>query len=359
MNTTNHPRLKRHFAVIPHSNDVVELRFGTWNATSLTLRDETDSGALYAILSRLDGTRSVESVAREARVSRSDAEHVIDELLALDLVELGASNALDAYLDQATAGLARSEPRITPARPVTIVGSGALASELTAILAADGLATDVEYARPSDELARPIVRGDASWLRDGLELESRLAPYREWRNRVIVFATEQVNPIGFAVMNRIALHHGISWLHAAIDGPFLLVGPAFIPRRTACYECFERRVAMNLREQASYGRYKTLLAEAKTIDASNEPPAAIRSILASHAALETVNLVRNGNSLLAGKVLTIYLPTLEFVFNEVLRVPGCTACSPAGERDDSENYFDMEALFADVAAERAGGSSSN
>ena len=42
-----------------------------------------------------------------------------------------------------------------------------------------------------------------------------------------------------------------------------------------------------------------------------------------------------------GKVLAVHLPTMEFSFNEVLRVAGCPGCGPSSERDDHELYFEM------------------
>ena len=39
------------------------------------------------------------------------------------------------------------------------------------------------------------------------------------------------------------------------------------------------------------------------------------------------------------------LPTMEFTFNEVLRLPGCSACGGLFEREDKELHFDLRALI--------------
>ena len=69
-----------------------------------------------------------------------------------------------------------------------------------------------------------------------------------------------IQPLQLRLLNQISLALGIPWMHAAIDGPFLLIGPCFVPHRTSCYACFETRVTMNLRESASYQQYKSALA---------------------------------------------------------------------------------------------------
>ena len=71
----------------------------------------------------------------------------------------------------------------------------------------------------------------------------------------------------------------------------------------------------------------------------------LRSMLASHVALEALNLAVTETSFTVSKILSIYLPTMEFTFHEVLKVPGCEACGSSAERDDRELYFDICAIF--------------
>ena len=49
-----------------------------------------------------------------------------------------------------------------------------------------------------------------------------------------------------------------------------------------------------------------------------------------------------GSDFTVGKALSVFLPTLEFSFNEVLRVPGCPACSPMTEQYEQGLYFDLK-----------------
>jgi thiazole/oxazole-forming peptide maturase SagC family component len=132
-------------------------------------------------------------------------------------------------------------------------------------------------------------------------------------------------------------------MHAAVDGPFVLVGPIFVPNRSACYNCFEVRVMMNLREAGSYQRYKHALVKGQIKRGGDPLLPLLGNLLTAHTAMEIVNFELTGTSWTVGKVLSIYLPTMEMIFNDVLRLPGCPACAPTPERDDTELYFDIRA----------------
>src|SRR2546423_266646 len=102
---------------------------------------------------------------------------------------------------------------------------------------------------------------DASASGHLYRLVSRLAGVASQaaRDGSVDHAESTIDPTLATAVNRLCLELEIPWLYAAIDGPFLFVGPLTVPRGSACWECFERRVTMNLRERESYLRYKRAL----------------------------------------------------------------------------------------------------
>jgi thiazole/oxazole-forming peptide maturase SagC family component len=179
---------------------------------------------------------------------------------------------------------------------------------------------------------------------DGLAFQEIATTLEYLAGYFLVYATQWINPLALRALNRVALELRIPWMHAAVDGPFLFIGPIFVPPNSACYECLETRVAMNLRDDAGYQRYKQALVLGQVSDAPFRIEPILSAMLAAHTANEALNFALTGTSFTARKVLSIYLPTMEFAFHEVLRIPGCPACSPASERDGTELYFDMRAL---------------
>lgn len=339
-------RLKRQYSIVAHSDDVVELRHGTWNPVSFTLRDDSGAGALRGVIGRLDGTLSIGEIAAAEGVSRSEVDALVDQLTDLDLLEDGPTHALDYYLDHAVPNLL-PYPGARPEGPrgVVILGTGGVASEVARILGTSAVEVDCDVAMGNGDLRDLLSRDGTGWLNDGLAFEERAERFADWRDRFVVFASAIVDPVELRAFNRIALHHRIRWLHAAVDGPFLLVGPTFVPGRAACYECLETRVLMNLREASSYQSYKHALAEGRVASAATPLTSVLESMLASLTAFEALNFLLTDASFTVGKALAIYLPTFEFTLNEVLQLPGCPACGSAPERDDRELYFDIRTLL--------------
>lgn len=340
-------RIKRHYSLIAHSADVVELRHGAWNPISFTLADESGSGQLLRILNRLDDHRSAAEIAAEEGVPRSDVEAVLDQLGSLGVLEEDSTHALDYYLDHLVPNLLPfGGDGPAPSASIVLFGDDRIASEVGRVLEASVAGGQLELAHGDARLRKVLARGASRWYSDGLALEEEMDQFRAWRDKLVVFATSELNPLELQALNLVALHHGFAWIHAAVDGPFLLLGPTFVPGRTACYECLETRVLMNLREGASYQSYKSALARGAVSNGRPAPLAAVcGAMLGSLTAFETLNFALTGTSFTVGKLLAVYLPTFEFTFNEVLRMPGCRACSPVPEGDDRELYFDVRTLL--------------
>jgi len=176
---------------------------------------------------------------------------------------------------------------------------------------------------------------------EGLAFQEIVASVDYLAEYFLVYATQWINPLALQALNRIALELRISWMHAVVDGPFLFVGPIFLPSGSACYECLETRVTMNLRDATGYQRYKQALVAGHIKEAPFHIERVLSALLAAHTAYEVLNFSLTGTSFTARKLLSIYLPTMEFSFHDILRVPGCAACSPTAERDGTELYFDM------------------
>ena len=343
MSQTTNFRIKRQYSLIPHSPDRVELRSGVWNPVSFTLTDEATSGHLFKVLSRLDGSRTPTELAKQAGIPRAEVEALLDHLGDLGVIESAPTTALDHYLDTIVPWRANDQTQNN--RPVILMGDPDITQEIERYLK-DGLqGTDLLVPNESDPAWLTLAENDTSWLMDSIEFQERMSLFEQWRDKLLVVAMKSVNPSQLRVLNRICMQLRTPWIHAVIDGPFLFIGPIIVPHRSACYECLETRVMMNLREHASYQRYKQIIAEGQVKNGQLSVLPVILGLLAAHTALETLNFALTGSSFTINKVLAIYLPTMEFTFNEVLRNPSCTACSSSSERDDKELYFDMGAFI--------------
>jgi bacteriocin biosynthesis cyclodehydratase domain-containing protein len=334
-----HLRLRPHASVIVHGPDDIELRHGIWNPVSYTISDGAREGMLARLVTRLDGSLSPAELAAAEGVPREQVERLLDRLLELDLLESRPSSALDAYLG--TAAPWRADDTVKPGQRVLLIGDQALVEPVATHLRAVLTDNPVEVAAPGDPALAVLDDPDTSWLTDGLACEERFGAFEPWQGSVLVAPNRTVDPNRLTVLNRACLRNGIRWLHAAMDGPFVFVGPAFLPGESPCYECLETRIFLNLRDGANYQRYKQALAAAQVRLGAPPLLAPVGGVLASHLALETLNLLLTGWTFTVGRMLALHLPTMEFSFPEVLRVPGCPGCGSVPERDGEALYYEL------------------
>lgn len=338
LNDERNLRIRPHLSVIVHGPDDIELRSGVWNPVSFTLRDGAKEGKLARIVTQLSEPTSTPAAAAAAKVSREEVERVVDHLGELGMIEHGPSTALDAYL--ATVATWRTDAAADPNQRVTLLMDGELGRGLASVVA--GVIGDERVIEvPAGDPVRQVLDDpDASWLMDGLATEERLAVFESWQGAVVVAPKRVMNPAWYTVLNRASQRHGFRWIHGGLDGPFVLIGPTFIPNESACYECLETRVFLNLREGASYQRYKAALASAEVRHGAPPLLGPLDGLLTSYLAIETLNLLATGTTFTVGRLLAIHLPTLEHSMPDVLRVPGCKGCGSVPERDAEVFYFD-------------------
>jgi len=325
--------------VVHHGPDVVEFRLGVWHARSHVMRDGARQGQLSRVVRLLDGTRTVSQIAIAASVPQEVVVAVLGQLRLEGLLQESGSQSLDELLGilylsppQATGNLA----------PVKVIGDG-LADRVAALLrdTTPDLSVSVDSSA-AERLAG--LAADDSWLDDDLELMRVLEPFSSWAGCHVILAEEVIDPHRARGLNRAALEYGFQCLYVALDGPFVLVGPTVVPGRSACWECFESRVVMNLRDHATYVRYKDALADSRNrVDVGRSGLPVITSLAASIAAAECLSFLVTGGASTLNQMWSFFLPTMELAIHKVLRVPGCPACGSV-ERQESHLSFDLRTL---------------
>lgn len=347
-----HPRIKPHFSIIAHSMNLIELRSGVWNHVSYTLEDEDDNSNLHRFISMLDGTRSVSDITKTLQMPRSEAEGIIDHLQKLNVLEDKSSTAIDYYID-IYAPVFKSRQRaedVVSEKNIFILSTDDLGTEIKSNLEKNTSLKNINILTSDDNLMSILKNKDESWMHNALLFEEMLQNIIQLKDTFFILAFDHINPVLAKRFNRIATALNIHWIHAAIDGPFIFVGPLFESPTTACYECFETRVGMNLREYNSYQKYKTALANDLIIRQSAFPmKGLLRNLLISHLTLEVVNHALTGCCFSKNKVLSIYLPTMEIAFNDFIKVSNCQNCGSQSHRDDHQLYFDVQSLLKEIA----------
>jgi len=337
-------RIKSHFSIIPHSAQQVELRSGVWNPTSFIINDESNTNKLYAILKDLNGNLTVQEMAKKHHVSRAEIEAILDHLQQLNVVESSTSEVINNYMEHL---VVQSGGLNDNGRNILIIGEDIICHEIKRIL----VNITHENSIVTLDVADPAIKSiktNAQWMFDSFMLEEAVDKFSWWKDYFIVLALTRNDPLLAMRLNQMNYTLGIPWIHGVIDGPFIFIGPAFLSQSGPCYHCFEKRVTMNLREYASYQRYKETLAVNECTENIINKSSPVMHVLAAHLAMEIINYRYAMTCFTKSKALSIYLPTMEIFFNEVLRLSGCSVCGSVSHRDDQQLYYDYQSLLENV-----------
>lgn len=323
--------------VVVHDPDTVELRTGVWNTTSTFVGDDERRGVLAAIVLGLYRGEPAQALTRGDGVTQEDVASVVETLLADGVLLPGAPRASGpAWAAAQTLGAARARHQ-APERVVVLAPP-----ELGELFARVHSAPDrAKVEAASAGVLEPLLRRDLFLEADGMAAAAAAEPFEEWAGAAVVLLWPELHPVLLENLNRLAHQVGFTFLPAVADGPFSILGPTVVPGLTPCFACAETRVVDALRDHTLYTRYRQAVAEGRVHGSAPPPLDPFQAVLASLAAWESASLLAHGTSFTAGKLLTLYAPTMEIMFHELVRVPGCPVC---GTRPglDAPLYADLQ-----------------
>jgi len=131
----------------------------------------------------------------------------------------------------------------------------------------------------------------------------------------------------FQTLNAVCLETQTRWIHVSISGTKGLMGPTFIPHQSACYVCYDKRVASNATELQSYLAYQKQ-------NNSNRPSenegslSPLWSTLAEQVTLEVARIISGfAPPKTIGRLYEFEATTPLVGEHDVLRLPRCPACN--------------------------------
>ena len=283
--------------------------------TLVTFEGRAVRTLLQRLLPLLDGTRTVDDL--EAALGRAAAPAVaraLDLLAANRLLVDGEHRPSDESPMTAAASFAAAVTRRTTQADarraledahVSVLGAGRAAAEIRRQLRRMG-----------------IGRVDAAAMDAGPEGSFVLAAPR---------ADEQ--PL-LSALNLAALERGVPWMQVLpFDGRLVVVGPVFVPGRSACRECYA------LRRAACSGYDDDFDAVERTAVRAAEPPP-LPTLAASLASLLALRWLTADDPALPGRFLAVEVGAVLRVRHDlVLRVPRCPRCGTP-ERSVPSSWFE-------------------
>ncbi len=186
----------------------------------------------------------------------------------------------------------------------------------------------VESRFLSEEQMAALRKSDLTTCIDALTTIEETAKMSEWIKgaAAVVICMSELSVTFMRNVNRLSIKEKIPVILSFIDGPTITL-LASTPYKTGCLECFERRAMARMEDHVQYIRFVEGM-KGKEAKANKDHSCQIMllDLLANLSFTEGYMFVRVGASRFSGRLLSIYLPTLEIQMQNILRVPFCEAC---------------------------------
>lgn len=152
----------------------------------------------------------------------------------------------------------------------------------------------------------------------GFVLDSTRAP-----SLIMVVADDYQYP-AIAEINDYCISHGIPWLLVKPSGLRPMIGPFFVPGRTACWQCLESRLRHN-REVESYVQRKNGRREPFPVTRARIPLS--EQLVAAETTFQLVKWLSQGHNIeLESRIVQLDIFSSQRSFHIVVRRPQCPAC---------------------------------
>lgn len=365
------PKLRPYFYSVIASDTIVFYSEGDDN---IWLRGALVARILPQLLPLLNGTATVEElITRVGADQRKDILSVLKILKERRIIEEGEIDQQiefpAGYLPHQAEQLHflshfhneqyRAQAHLYRAQVTLIDDQTSYGDQLAIGLAAAGLGS-LKLVKSADLAYRSLSEIEIPQAQ-ATEL-TQLAPYTQvsahrWGYEWLAAATQVAPPLGTAatyqaleplvseatllvvltegysthicdVVNEIALKKGLRWISLSLKGANITLGPAILPRATACWRCYQSRVWANATREE---RYDMLEQFDTQYHAEEQTPrygrlAAVSQLAAGLGANEVIKAITLYSAALYGRVQVYNAATSQTHQADVLRLPRCKAC---------------------------------
>ncbi len=200
---------------------------------------------------------------------------------------------------------------------------------------------------PDEKVVQDLTDCDLTTKVDGLVTEDILNRLKLDFNKykVILVCVKNISSKLMHNLNRISLECNIPMVVTFIDGPMISM-LSVKPLETGCYECFEARSLARIEDHILFHKFDEYGKGRKM----EENPCLIplMNFLMNIALTECYLYSRYRTSRFEGRLLSIFVPTLEIQVQDILRVPFCPACGFVAYEQLKEKNISSRKFIDDI-----------
>lgn len=330
-----------------NSDDEIRFRKGIWNfeEASLTLNDLEDNMkevVMFIVKELLDDKLiSFDDIVKKFSLNEKDSNllnDIINSLIGNRFLEYDDKknnmlNTVYEFIGEYFYDIP-DESKVQKNKIIFITDNDRLKEY--AKLASEDLYMNVDMMS-SDDIKRIEKSNitDTTDAIDNIETQKELLKLFDGISCVVV-SVEKPRLNLLRNINRLLLEKSIPIVISILDGPFLNI-TTIKGKETACYECFENRVVARNESLTVYNNFvkQTMNFKIKNKKTYITP---ILQSFTSIALYEAFLFAAIGKCKLAGRVINVYIPSIEIQIQDLLRVPFCPACGHISRAKYNEMY---------------------
>jgi len=189
-----------------------------------------------------------------------------------------------------------------------------------------------------------LLNNDLTSKIDGLTTEDIVYKLKNYQGKykAILACFSSISPKLIRNLNRISLIYHIPMVVSFIDGPMISV-LSTNPYESGCFECFENRSLARIQDHVLFQEFAKNAKKRRLKNNTCLTP--IMNILANISLAECYLYAYYGSSRFEGRLLSIFIPTLEIQVQDVLRIPFCDACGMVAAEQLKEKNISTRALI--------------
>ncbi|MCW5589440.1 MAG: TOMM precursor leader peptide-binding protein [Legionellales bacterium] len=323
----NHQYFDKSYSILYHDENTVEFRSGMWNITTHTLQDEEKKGLLSKIILAIDesGFKDLKTLAQQTQTNQAICAEVIESLRDKNLLTTERAKPINKF------------------KKISIISDNKMGSLLKSLL--QDKISDLAINLFHQEDVDFILKSGNTIFSDEVLLYSLVEElHNKFKDSLVVVMNTTINSFYYSLLNKVFHEAGIPWFFSAVDGPCIYIGPLF--DNQFCYDCLETRIIMNTKNAAHYQEYQKLILKNNIRLAKPMVNETEQHLMCSLASLELNRYLLTGNTISQSKLLSLYIPTMEFSYHKILRFPGCKVCGVDNALKGHQLHFDVGALLA-------------
>ncbi|MBN1697293.1 MAG: TOMM precursor leader peptide-binding protein [Spirochaetales bacterium] len=345
--------------IIEMENNVIQIRqFG--RIYLFELESEEYKKEFLKCLPLFDGNTDMESIKKRIALPAEEAQKIIDNFIQFQLIEKSdreiSKTIPGDYLKFYENAFTVFDTSVFKTRDtciesiyntgVTVIGTNNLSLEIVNILMQFGFVRINVIALPDQA---PFERNDFHIPYGGVNIEQipidRLSELKTGQlNQFVIVPALRYDREFFSSINEVCVKNNIKWMPMYCEEDRAFIGPAIVPRKTACFKCMDLRLISNIENKNAYNAYIDFLAKKRkeyTQIVSNYRLTAINFIYDFIKVITGYKYARTFNN-----VMCVSFYDNEISFNSLLKFPKCPVCSNVGRKNTYDNYSYITLLSA-------------